>query len=69
MNTPKNQVSTSDTGRRVSFQFVLPNGHNKEVVGTFEFFDDAARTFMVKNRDGDLVRVPERDVRYGKIVS
>jgi len=64
-----NRVSPSDVGRRVSFQFVLPNGHPREVVGTLEFFDEGARTYMVRDKQGALTRVPERDVRFGKVVS
>ena len=64
-----NQVSPSDTGRRVTFQFILPNGHVSEVVGIFEFFDDGAQTFMVRDKHGEMARVPLRAVKHGKIVS
>jgi hypothetical protein len=69
MDKAKNQVTHSDTGRRVTFQFILPNGHVSEAVGTFEYFDDGAKTYMVRNKHGELVRVPMRDVTHGKIVS
>ena len=61
-------VSTSDVGKRVSFQFVLPNGHAREVVGVLECWDAEAATFMVRGKDAVVVRVPLRDVRFGKIV-
>ena len=68
MNHP-NQVSSSDTGRRVTFQFILPNGHVSEVVGTFEYFDAGAEAYMVRDKHGDLARVCRRAVKAGKIVS
>jgi hypothetical protein len=64
----QNTVRPSDTGKRVSFQFELPNGFVGEVVGTLELWDDAANTFMVRDRDGGLVRVPALGVRFGKVV-
>lgn len=64
----RNQVTPSDIGKRVTFQFILPNGHVSEVVGMFELFDDGARTYMVRNKHGETVRVPERDVKAGKVV-
>lgn len=64
-----NQVSSTDTGRRVTFQFILPNGHVSEVVGTLEYFDEGAETYMVRDRHGALARVPHRAVKHGKIVS
>ena len=64
-----NQVSPSDAGRRVTFQFILPNGHVSEAVGMLEFFDDGAATYMVRDKHGELVRVPQRAVKHGKIVS
>jgi len=63
-----NQVSSSDTGRRVTFQFILPNGHVSEVVGMLEYFDGGAETFMVRDKHGELARVPQRAVKHGKIV-
>lgn len=64
----KNQVTTDHIGRRVTFQYELPNGYVSEVVGTLEWYDEAATTYVVKNRDGKLVRVPEKGVRFGKPV-
>ncbi len=64
----QNLVSPTDTGKRVSFQFELPNGFVGEVVGVLEYFDEPAATYMVRRKDGQLARVPERGVRFGKIV-
>ena len=49
-------------------QYELPNGYVSEVVGVLEAWDAAANTFLVRNRDGDLVRVPALGVRFGKVV-
>jgi hypothetical protein len=65
----QNLVKPSDTGKRVSFQFELPNGFMGEVVGTLEWYDVAAATYMVRRKDGELARVPARGVRFGKVVS
>jgi hypothetical protein len=65
----RNLVSDDDTGKRVSFQFELPNGYLSEVVGTLEGYDREAETYLVRTRDGGLVRVPRRGVLFGKVVS
>ena len=65
----QNLVTSTDVGRRVSFQFELPNGFVGEVVGVLEFYDEAAETFMVRRKDGELARVPSRGVRFGKVVT
>lgn len=65
---PQNSVTPADLGKRVSFQFELPNGYLGEAVGTFEFFDEGAETFFVKKKDGEMVRVPARGIRFGKVV-
>jgi hypothetical protein len=65
---PRNQVTPDHVGRRVSFQFELPNGYLGEVVGILRWFDDAAQTFVVQDRNGRLVRVPAKGVRHGKLV-
>ena len=65
---PQNFVTPADLGRRVSFQFELPNGFTREVVGTLEDYDKAAQTFMVRNKNAELVRVPQIRVRYGRVV-
>jgi len=64
----RNLVSPSDVGRRVSFQFELPNGFVGEAVGVLEYFDDGAQTYVVRTKDGGLARVPVRGVRFGKVV-
>jgi len=64
----RNAVTPEDVGKRVSFQFELPNGFVSEVVGTLEFYDEAAATFLVRRRNGELARVPLRGVRFGKVV-
>jgi len=61
-------VTPQDVGKRVSFQFELPNGFLGEAVGILELYDEAAETFMVRRKDGELARVPARGVRFGKVV-
>jgi hypothetical protein len=61
-------VTSADLGKRVSFQFELPNGYLGEVVGVLEFYDEEAATYLVRRADGELVRVPARGVRFGKVV-
>jgi hypothetical protein len=64
----QNLVAPTDLGKRVSFQFELPNGFLGEVVGVLEYYDRAAETYMVRRKDGELARVPARGVRFGKLV-
>jgi hypothetical protein len=64
----RNQVRPHDVGRRVSFQYELPNGYVGEVVGILEAWDEAANTYLVRNRDDRIVRVPALGVRFGKLV-
>jgi hypothetical protein len=63
-----NLVSPDDVGRRVSFQFELPNGYVNEAVGVFERWDEGAETYFVRTKSGDVIRVPARGVRFGKLV-
>lgn len=63
-----NHVTPADVGKRVSFQFELPNGFVGEAVGVLEYYDVGADTYMVRRRDGELARVPVRGVRFGKVV-
>jgi hypothetical protein len=65
----QNFVSPEDVGRRVSFQFELPNGYLSETIGTLELYDQAAETYVVRNKRDELVRVPARGVRFGRVVS
>jgi hypothetical protein len=64
----QNHVTPGDVGKRVSFQFELPNGFVGETVGVLEYYDAAAETYMVRRGDGGLARVPARGVRFGKVV-
>jgi hypothetical protein len=63
-----NLVTPENLGRRVSFQFELPNGFQSEVVGTLERWDAEAQTYFVRRKNGEVVRVPARGVRFGKVV-
>ncbi len=63
-----NLVTPGDLGKRVSFQFELPNGYISEAVGVFERWDQGAETYFVRKKDGTEVRVPSRGVRYGKVI-
>src|SRR5919108_3698871 len=54
----RNDVMPGDVGRRVSFQYELPNGYVGEVVGNLEWFDEAAQTYVVRDRNEKLHRVP-----------
>jgi hypothetical protein len=65
----RNPVTPEHVGRRVSFQYELPNGYLSEVVGILKWFDEAAQTFMVEDRHGRLNRVPAKGVRHSRIVS
>jgi hypothetical protein len=65
----RNLVSATDLGKRVSFQFELPNGYLSEVVGILETYDHPAETYVVRTKDGGLAHVPKRGVLFGKIVS
>ncbi|MEP6759124.1 MAG: hypothetical protein ABJB55_08015 [Actinomycetota bacterium] len=64
----KNLVTIDDLGKRVTFQFELPNGFKSEAVGVFERWDDEAETYLVRKKDGTQVRVPARGVRFGKVI-
>ena len=64
----QNLVSARDIGKRVSFQFELPNGYLGEAVGLLEAYDQAAETYLVRTNEGELARVPRRGVRFGKVV-
>ena len=68
MAARQNLVTPSDVGRRVSFQYELPNGYVGEAVGVLEAWDEPANTFLVRTAKGDLVRVPALGVRFGKVV-
>lgn len=63
-----NLVTPADIGKRVTFQFELPNGYLSEVVGLLERYDEEAETYFVRRKTGEVVRVPARGVRFGKLV-
>ena len=64
----QNLVTLGDLGKRVTFQFELPNGFTAETVGVFERWDEAAETYFVRKKDGTEARVPARGVRFGKVI-
>jgi hypothetical protein len=68
MQARQNSVTPKDIGRRVSFQYELPNGYVGEAVGVLEAWDEPANTFLVRNSRGELVRVPALGVRFGKVI-
>jgi len=61
-------VTPHDIGRRVSFQYELQNGYVGEAVGILESWDEPANTYVVRNRQGELLRVPALGVRFGKVI-
>jgi hypothetical protein len=64
----RNLVEPTDIGKRVSFQWSLPNGLFQEAVGVLELYDHASDTYVLRDKNDRLVRVPLRDVRFGKVV-
>jgi hypothetical protein len=64
----ENLVTPDDLGKRVTFQFELPNGYLGEAVGVFERWDEEAQTYFVRKKDGSEVRVPRRGVIHGKVI-
>ena len=68
MQAGQNLVTAKDVGRRVSFQYELPNGYVGEAVGILEAWDEPANTYLVRNKRGELVRVPALGVRFGKVI-
>jgi hypothetical protein len=68
MQPRQNLVRPDDIGRKVSFQYELPNGYVGEAVGILEAWDEPANTYLVRNRQGDLARVPALGVRFGKVI-
>jgi hypothetical protein len=45
-----------------SFELASHGGYARSVTGKVAYLDEEAHTFMVRDRDGGLVRVPLRDV-------
>jgi hypothetical protein len=68
MPSRQNLVSPSDIGKRVSFQYELPNGYVGEAVGVLEAWDEPANTYLVRGRNDEVVRVPALGVRFGKVL-
>lgn len=64
----RNLVTPDDVGRRVSFQYELPNGYVSEALGVLEAFDQGANTYLVRHRSGRVIRVPLLGIRFGKVV-
>jgi hypothetical protein len=44
-------------------------GYARTVTGTVEFLDAEAQTFMVRDADGGLIRVPLRDVTSAHVTT
>ncbi len=65
----QNNVRPEDIGKRVSFQYELPNGYVGEAVGVLEAWDEAANTYLVRDKRNGLHRVPALGVRFGKVIS
>jgi hypothetical protein len=65
----RDEVTPEHVGRRVSFQYELPNGYLSEAVGILKWFDEAAQTYMLEDRNGKLHRVPRKGVRHSRVVS
>lgn len=68
MQARQNLVTAKDVGKRVSFQYELPNGYVGEAVGILEAWDEPANTYLVRNARDELVRVPALGVRFGKVI-
>ncbi len=64
----QNHVTPEHVGQRVTFQYELPNGYVSEVVGVLRWFDEAADTYVVEDKNGRLHRVPVKGVRAGRPV-
>ena len=64
----QNDVRPEDVGKRVSFQYELPNGFVGEAVGVLEAWDEPANTYLVRTKSGDRKRVPALGVRFGKVI-
>ena len=69
MQASRNSVKPDDLGKRVSFQYELPNGYVGEAVGVLEEWDQEANTFLVRDRQGALTRVPALGIRFGKVIA
>jgi hypothetical protein len=50
-----------------SFELGSPGGYARTVTGTIAYLDEQGETFMVRATDGDLIRVPLRDVTSAQV--
>jgi len=64
----QNYVTPADVGKRVSFQYQLPNGYVGEAVGVLRLYDEAADAYVLTDKEGTILRVPRAGVRFGKVV-
>jgi hypothetical protein len=62
LDRPVGSVSKPPRTER-AFEIESPNGYLRTVVGTIEYLDEEANTYMVRSRNGELNRVPLRDIR------
>lgn len=62
---PTVPVGPGSTARRRQFTFELEShgGHLRTVSGTIAYLDNEAKTYMVSAADGELLRVPVRDIK------
>jgi hypothetical protein len=56
-------------GPERSFGLASHGGYARTVTGTVEFLDAEAQTFMVRDADGGLIRVPLRDVTSAHVTT
>ena len=49
--------------RKVSFELESQGGYRRIVTGTIAYLDEEAHTYMVLAVDGELIRVPRRDIK------
>lgn len=54
---------TTSGKREVSFELESPGGYRRTVTGTIAYLDEEAHTYMVLAADGELIRVPQRDIK------
>jgi len=59
----------ADPKPRRSFHLESRGGYLRTVVGSIEYLDEEAHTYMVRTDDGLLVRVPIRDIHEDAVVT
>jgi hypothetical protein len=59
---PLDPISASGK-REVSFELESPGGYRRTVTGRIAYLDNEAQTYMVRGPDGELIRVPLRDIK------